>query len=71
MDIESNAALLDACALRVESTGSFSYSIDIDISNPADEGFCVETSIVSTAFGALSTGMISGCSYSAQVIKST
>ena len=71
MDMESNAALLEACAFRVDSADSFSYSIDIDISNPADEGFCVETSFVVTAFGALSTGMISGCSYTAQITKST
>ena len=65
MDMESNAALLDACAFRVDSSDRFSYSIDINLSNPADQGFCVEDSYVVTAFGALSTGMISGCSYTA------
>jgi hypothetical protein len=65
MDMESNAALLDACAFQVDSSDRFSYSIDIDLSTPSDEGFCVEESFVVTAFGALSTGMISGCSYTA------
>ena len=63
--MEANASLLDACALRVDSAGSFTYSIDINLSNPADEGFCVEDSLVTTAFGALTVGMIEGCSYTA------
>ena len=71
MDMESNAALLEACAFRVDNTDGFSYSIDIDLNNAADEGFCVEDSVVVTAFGALSTGMISGCSYTAMIRKST